>query len=98
LPEPQAGARETAPARVIERDEAPTEGWLVEGSRRGGRRQRFAGASVLTIWAFGRSEVLIHVRVSEVGGHYVETIKRTTAWLEKRAVVMNLIRGEARFR
>lgn len=79
-----------APARVIERDEAPTEGWLVEGSLDvvdGG--SRFARAlPVYNHLGVGRSKVLIHVRVSEVGGHYVETDKKNDSVVGKKGRVV----------
>jgi hypothetical protein len=59
-----------APARILEDDEVPTEGWLVEGSldvvHAGSPTLRHVFHRV----PVGKSEVQIHVRVSEVGSGY----------------------------
>jgi hypothetical protein len=62
-----------APAMVIEDDEIPTEGWLVEGSLdvvdngHGYQRSFFP----LDKFGLGRSKLLIHVRIRDMGGRYV---------------------------
>lgn len=64
-----------APARVIESDEFPTEGWLVEGSLDtvdGGSR---AGRHLMGHLGAGRSEVVIHVRIREVLSRHVSSDK-----------------------
>ncbi|HET6408208.1 MAG TPA: DUF4410 domain-containing protein [Chthoniobacteraceae bacterium] len=66
-----------APAMVIEGDERPVEGWLVEGSidvadnGHGGGRGFFPFGRL----GLGQSEVRIHVRIRDMGGDYVATDK-----------------------
>jgi hypothetical protein len=61
-----------APALVLKDDEAPRTGWLVEGQfdevNAGQPGLRFFPGGPV-----GRSKIIIHVRISEVGGHYVDT-------------------------
>jgi len=79
-----------APARVIERDEYPTEGWLVEGSLdvvNGGSRFERA-LPLVNHFGVGRSEVLIHVRISDVRGHYVETDKKNDSAIGQKGRVV----------
>lgn len=78
-----------APARVIERNEMPTEGWLVEGSLdvvSGGSRvgRALPGINHLGV---GRSKVVIHVRISDVGGAYVESDSKESALSKKGHVI-----------
>jgi hypothetical protein len=78
-----------APARVIERDEVPTEGWLVEGSLDvvdGGSRTGRA-VPVLNHLGLGRSKVRIHVRVSDVVGPYLDDSKNASSMAQKGRVV-----------
>jgi hypothetical protein len=67
-----------APSLVLKADEAPRRGWLVEGS--------FdvvdAGNPVvraLPLGPAGRSKVIIHVRISEVGGNYADVEDKDAA-------------------
>lgn len=78
-----------APARVIEHDEAPTEGWLVEGSLDvvDAGLPVVRGLPVVNRFGAGRSKVLIHVRITEVGGAYVHNDKETGALGKKGRVV-----------
>jgi hypothetical protein len=59
-----------APAMVIEDDERPTEGWLVDGSLDmvDGGSGAVRGLLPFTHLGPARSKVLIHVRIREVGG------------------------------
>lgn len=78
-----------APAMVIEHDEMPERGWLVEGSLDvvdGGSLVGRA-APVVNHLGVGRSRVLAHVRITEVGGAYVYSDKETGA-LGKRGAVL----------
>ncbi len=78
-----------APAMVIERNETPELGWLVEGSL----DVVDAGSSVgralplINHLGTGKSHVLIHVRVSEVGGHAM-TSDKDASKLGKRGHVI----------
>jgi len=77
-----------APAMVIEPDEVPTEGWLVEGSLDivdGGSR---LGRAVVPLnkAGLGRSKVLIHVRISQVGTH-VSSDKDSSKLGQKGSVI-----------
>ena len=78
-----------APARVIEADDVPPEGWLVEGSldvvHAGTPIGR--GVPVADKFGLGRSRVLIHVRISEVGGSYAHSDKESGALGKKGRVV-----------
>lgn len=79
-----------APARVVERDEVPTEGWLVEGSLdvvHGGSRTLRALPAVDHLGA-GSSDVLIHVRVIDVGGVYAASDSKNGSTLSKRGHVV----------
>lgn len=66
-----------APAMVIENDEVPTEGWLVEGSLdvvdAGSPVKR--GLPIANHLGVGRSKVLIHVRITDVAGAHVDSDK-----------------------
>jgi hypothetical protein len=78
-----------APARVIENDEIAPEGWIVEGSLdvvNGGSRTGRA-VPVLHHVGVGSSEVLIHVRVSDMG-RYVETDKKNDSAIGKKGRVL----------
>ncbi|HEX8310412.1 MAG TPA: hypothetical protein VF614_03775 [Chthoniobacteraceae bacterium] len=76
-----------APARVLEIDEVPTEGWIVEGSldvvNGGSRALRHLVGHV----GVGRSQVLIHVRISEVDGHFVDSDKDANVLGRKGRVI-----------
>lgn len=78
-----------APARVIEEDEVPTEGWLVEGSldvvHAGYPIVR--ALPVVSHFGPGRSKVLTHVRVSEVGGAYAHSDKDVSVLTKKGRVI-----------
>lgn len=66
-----------APAMVIERDERPTLGWLVEGSLDvvdGGSPWK-RGVVPDSSLGLGKSQVLIHVRIHEVAGHNADNDK-----------------------
>jgi len=58
-----------APAMVLKDDEEPRKGWLVEGQF----DEVWAGHPGLRVLPgpLGKSKVLIHVRISEIGGHAV---------------------------
>ena len=78
-----------APARVIEHDEIAPEGWVVEGSLDvvdGGSRVGRA-LPVLHHLGVGRSKVVIHVRISDVG-RYVETDKKNDSTIGKKGRVL----------
>jgi hypothetical protein len=64
-----------APARVLKDDEAPAEGWLVEGSLDIVHAGSPAGRHFVGHLGVGRSQVLIHVRISEVEGAYAHSDK-----------------------
>lgn len=78
-----------APAMVIENDEFPAEGWIVEGSLdevHGGSRF-LRGLPALNHLGTGASEVLIHVRISQVGGHSVSVDKDASKLGQKGRVL-----------
>ncbi|MDR3406568.1 MAG: hypothetical protein P4L99_29050 [Chthoniobacter sp.] len=60
-----------APAMVIDDDEAPTTGWLVESNleyvHAGSQQER----AILFPLGLGRSCIKIHVRITDVDGHHV---------------------------
>jgi hypothetical protein len=70
-----------APAMVIENDERPVEGWLVEGSIDVADNGHGGGRGMIPFGKFGmaQSEVRIHVRIREVGGADVAADKGTGA-------------------
>jgi len=77
-----------APAMVIENDERPPQGWLVEGSLDvvdGGspKLRGLPGSS----FGFGKSQVLIHVRIHDVAGVSVDGDKDSSK-LTKRGNVI----------
>jgi hypothetical protein len=78
-----------APSRVIEYDETAPEGWVVEGSLDvvdGGSRVGRA-LPVVHHLGVGRSKVLIHVRISDVGA-YVQTDKKNDSVIGKKGRVI----------
>ena len=66
-----------APAMVIEDDEAPTEGWLVEGSLDVVDNGRAYARSFIPFdkLGAGRSKLLVHVRIRDLGGRYAHSDK-----------------------
>jgi len=60
-----------APAMVIEDDEIPSVGWVVEGSLDvvDGGNVAFRGVPLAGTMGAGRSKVLIHVRIRDLGGN-----------------------------
>lgn len=78
-----------APSMVIEDDERPVEGWLVEGSIDVADNGHGGGRGFIPFGKFGmgQSEVRIHVRIRDMGGNYVENGKATGA-LGKRGSVI----------
>jgi hypothetical protein len=63
-----------APARVLEDDEVPTTGWLVEGDIQyvdGG--SRLGRATALGHLGLGSSKMLIHIRVIDLDGRHVRS-------------------------
>jgi len=77
-----------APAMVIEADEMPEEGWLVEGSLDvvdGGSRLGRAAVPA-DKFGLGRSKILIHVRISQVGT-YVSSDKDASKLGQKGSVI-----------
>ena len=66
-----------APAMVIEDNERATQGWVVEGSldEVGGGCAEARGLPLLGQLGVGRSQLKIHVRVHEVGGHAAHSDK-----------------------
>jgi hypothetical protein len=66
-----------APAMVIEDDEYPTEGWLVEGSL-DVVNNGVPGARAFIPFdklGAGKSKLLVHVRIRDMGGRYVSADK-----------------------
>jgi hypothetical protein len=78
-----------APAMVIEDDERPVEGWLVEGSIDVADNGHPAGRGFFPFGRFGagQSHVRIHVRIRDLGGAYVEGSKATGALGKRGSVV-----------
>jgi Domain of unknown function (DUF4410) len=70
-----------APAMIIEDNEYPAEGWLVEGSIDVADNGHGGGRGMIPFGKFGmaQSEVRIHVRILDVGGRSVSTDKATGA-------------------
>lgn len=78
-----------APARVIEADEAPVEGWLVEGSIDVADNGHGGGRGMVPFGKFGmaQSEVRIHVRIRDVSGSS-EAVDKGTGALGKHGSVV----------
>ncbi len=78
-----------APSRVIEHNEVPTVGWLVEGSLDvvDGGHPNERGVVPLDKFGFGKSNVAIHVVISKVGGGYVSTDKDANKLGQKGRVI-----------
>jgi hypothetical protein len=78
-----------APAMIIEDDERPAGGWLVEGSIDVADNGHGGGRGMVPFGKFGlgQSEVRIHVRIRDMGGNYVDADKATGA-LGKRGSVI----------
>jgi hypothetical protein len=70
-----------APAMIIEDNERPVEGWLVEGSIDVADNGHGGGRGMIPFGKFGmaQSEVRIHVRIRDLGGDYVHADKATGA-------------------
>ena len=78
-----------APAMVIENNEHPEHGWIVEGSLDvvdGGSRLGRAAPGIDHL-GVGRSKVLMHVRISEAGGYAVDSDKDASVIGQKGRVV-----------
>lgn len=78
-----------APAMVIEHDEMPAKGWLVEGTidivDAGSPRKR--SIPFVDHFGVGRSHIVIHVRVSDVGGAYAYSEKDNSKLGKKGRVI-----------
>jgi hypothetical protein len=79
-----------APAMVIEDDERPVEGWLVEGSIDVADNGHGGGRGFIPFGKVGmaQSEVRIHVRIRDIGGDYVAADKGTASSVGKRGSVV----------
>jgi Domain of unknown function (DUF4410) len=78
-----------APAMVIEDDERPEEGWLVEGSIDVADNGHGGGRGMIPFGKFGmaQSHVRIHVRIRDMGGSYVHADKATGSLGKRGSVV-----------
>ena len=66
-----------APAMVVEQDDIPTTGWLVESNIEyaSAGSQTWRAVPVAGGLGAGRSKVRIHVRITDLNGHYVASEK-----------------------
>jgi len=78
-----------APARVIEDNEVPVEGWLVEGSIDVMDNGHGGGRAMIPFDKFGmaQSEVRIHVRIHDVAGAHVAVDKNYGAVGKRGGIV-----------
>jgi hypothetical protein len=79
-----------APARILAPDEAAPEGWVVEGSidrvHAGNPVKRAAGLPALN--PVGRSEIAIHVRITDLGSRHVALDEKDAGPLRRRGQVI----------
>lgn len=88
-----------APAMVLAEDETPQTGWLVESDIEwvhAGSPTLRAVPGLSTPLGFGRSHVNIHVRVTDVAGHYVSNDKDSSKGGNGRVIYEFDIAGGSR--
>lgn len=79
-----------APARVLKRDERATQGWLVEGSLEVVDAGQPAGRAAFLpqVNPLGRSRIMAHVRVIDLGSPAIDRDDKDTGTLRRRGQVI----------